>query len=135
MVTQANIGQLNDCQFVFIAVDHGPSRGLIARHLAALRIPFIDVGIGVEKNTDLVQLHGRARVTLVTPATTHLVDSLPTADDSDEAVYGNIQLAELNSINANLAIIRYKQHLQFFTDECSPNVINYKCSWNQCTHQ
>jgi hypothetical protein len=135
MVTPTNIGQLNDCQFVFIAVDHGPSRGLIARHLAALRIPFIDVGIGVEKNTDLVQLHGRARVTLVTPATTHLVDSLPTADDSDEAVYGNIQLAELNSINANLAIIRYKQHLQFFTDESSPNVINYKCSWNQCTHQ
>ena len=90
MVTQANIGQLNDCQFVFIAVDHGPSRGLIARHLAALRIPFIDVGIGLEKNTDLVQLHGRARVTLVTPSTTHLVDSLPTADDSDEAVYGNM---------------------------------------------
>ncbi|SOY76894.1 ThiF family adenylyltransferase [Cupriavidus taiwanensis] len=135
MVAEANLGQLHDCQFVFIAVDHGPSRGLIARYLANARIPFIDVGIGVDKKPDLLKLHGRARVTLVTPDTAYLVDSLPTADDSDEAVYGNIQLAELNSINANLALIRYKQHLQFFTDEISPNVINYKCSWNHCTHQ
>jgi hypothetical protein len=134
-VTEANIEQLNDCQFVFIAVDNGPSRGLIARHLAAIGIPFIDVGIGIDKIDDAMMLHGRARVTLVTSATRHLVDALPTADDADEAVYGNIQLAELNSLNANLALIRYKQHLQFFTDEEKPNSINYKVSWNQISHQ
>jgi hypothetical protein len=135
MLTEDNLNHLNDCEFVFIAVDHGPSRGLIARHLALLGIPFIDVGIGVDKKEEALQLHGRARVTLVTRATAHLVDSLPTADDSDDAIYGNIQLAELNALNANLALIRYKQHLQFFTDESSPNVINYKCAWNQCIHQ
>lgn len=134
-VTAANLDHLNDCQFVFIAIDHGPSRGLIARHLAAIGIPFIDVGIGIDKVVDTMMLHGRARVTLVTPATQYLVDALPTADDSDEAVYGNIQLAELNSLNANLALIRYKQHLQFFTDEDKPNSINYKISWNQIAHQ
>ncbi|SOZ36087.1 conserved hypothetical protein [Cupriavidus neocaledonicus] len=134
-VTAANIDQLNDCQFVFIAVDHGPSRALIAGHLAAMGIPFIDVGIGVDKVAEAMMLHGRARVSLITSETRHLVNTLPTADDADEAMYGNIQLAELNSLNANLALIRYKQHLQFFTDEERPNSINYKCSWNQIAHQ
>jgi hypothetical protein len=134
-VTEANLHELNDCQFVFLAVDHGPSRGLIARHLAALGIPFIDVGIGVDKIPETVMLHGRARVTLIAPATSHLVATLPIGDDADEAVYGNIQLAELNALNAYLALIRYKQYLQFFTDEEKPDSINYKCSWNQIAHQ
>ena len=134
-VTESNIDKLNDCQFVFIAIDHGPSRSLIAKHLVAMGIPFVDVGIGVEKIEDAMMLHGRARVTLVTSTTPHLVDTLPCADDADEHVYGNIQLAELNSLNANLALIRYKQHLQFFTDEENPNSINYKISWNQIAHQ
>lgn len=134
-VTEANIQKLNDCQFVFIAVDHGPSRGVIARHLANNGIPFIDVGMGVDKVVEEMTLHGRVRVTLVTHATQHLVDTLPIADDTDEAVYGNIQLAELNSLNANLALIRYKQYLQFFSDEEKPNSISYKLSWNQIAHQ
>lgn len=134
-ITEANLHEVEDCQFVFIAVDHGPSRGLIARYLIARGIPFIDVGIGIDKRTETLKLHARARVTLITPSTAHLIDTLPVADDTDEAVYGNIQLSELNALNANLALIRYKQHLQFFTDEVNASVINYKCSWSQCVTQ
>ncbi len=126
-----NVRLLNDCNFVFIAIDDGPSRGLIARHLAAKGIPFIDVGIGVDKVVETVQLHGRARVTLVTAETTHVVDSLPIADDREEAVYNNIQLAELNAINAMLAVIRYKQYLGFYTDEANADVLKYKSSWSR----
>lgn len=134
-ITEANLHELEHCQFVFIAVDHGPSRGLIARFLVARGIPFIDVGIGIDKIADALKLHARARVTLITPSTAHLIDTLPVADDADEAVYGNIQLSELNALNANLALIRYKQHLQFFTDEVNASVVSYKCSWSQCITQ
>lgn len=134
-ITEANLHEVEHCQFVFIAVDHGPSRGLIARFLVARGIPFIDVGIGIDKITDALKLHARARVTLITPSTAHLIDTLPVADDADEAVYGNIQLSELNALNANLALIRYKQHLQFFTDEVNASVVSYKCSWSQCVTQ
>lgn len=134
-ITETNLHEVEHCQFVFIAVDHGPSRGLIARYLVARGIPFIDVGIGVDKRTDALKLHARARVTLITPSTAHLIETLPVADDTNEAVYGNIQLSELNSLNANLALIRYKQHLQFFTDEVNVSVINYKCSWSQFVTQ
>lgn len=134
-ITEANVHELDHCQFVFIAVDHGPSRALVARHLIARGISFIDVGIGIGKRNDTLKLHARARVTLISPSTAHLIDTLPVADDADDAVYGNIQLSELNALNANLALIRYKQHLQFFTDEVNPGVISYKCSWSQCVTQ
>ena len=129
-ITSENVSELAGADFVFIAVDHGPSRGIVARFLVEQRIPFIDVGIGVDKRGDLAALIARARVTLVTPDTAHLADELPTADDSAEAVYNNIQVLEINAINAMLAVIRFKQHLKFYAaDEC-PDVIKYVSSWN-----
>jgi molybdopterin/thiamine biosynthesis adenylyltransferase len=128
-VDEQNITELGDCSFVFIAVDHGPSRELIASYLVERGIPFIDVGIGVDKVPAKVQLHARARVTLVTPQTADLVSALPTADDTEKAEYGNIQLVELNAVNAMLAIVRYKQFLGFYTDEAEAETIKYKVSW------
>lgn len=127
-VDPSNLHELDNCDFVFIAVDHGPSRGLIANYLASKGIPFIDVGIGVDKITETTELHARARVTFVTNETANLVASLPVADDTEDAVYNNIQLVELNAINAMLAIARYKQYLKFYTDEAHANIIKYKCS-------
>lgn len=125
-----NVTELAGADFVFIAVDHGPSRGVIARFLVGQRIPFIDVGIGVDKRADVAALIARARVTLVTPETAHLVDELPTADDSAEAVYNNIQVLEINALNAMLAVIRFKQHLGFYVADEYPDVVKYVSSWN-----
>lgn len=125
-----NVAELAGADFVFIAVDHGPSRGVIARFLVEQRIPFIDVGIGVDKRADVAALIARARVTLVTPGSAHLVDELPTADDSEDAVYNNIQVLEINAINAMLAVIRFKQYLGFYAADEHPDVIKYVSSWN-----
>lgn len=129
-VDEQNIQELDNCNFVFIAVDHGPSRGLIANYLSGKGISFIDVGIGVDKVPENVQLQARARVTLVTPQTADLINLLPTSEDSEEAVYNNIQLIELNAFNAMLAVIRYKQFLGFYTDETEAETIKYKASWS-----
>lgn len=128
-----NVAELVGADFVFIAVDHGPSRGLVARFLVDQRIPFIDLGIGVDKRTDMAALIARARVTLVTPDTAHLVDELPTADDSADAVYNNIQVLEINALNAMLAVIRFKQYLGFYAADEHPDVIKYVSSWNSLT--
>lgn len=125
-----NVAELAGADFVFISVDHGPSRGVIARFLVEQRIPFIDVGIGVDKRAEVTALIARARVTLVTPDSAHLVDELPTADDSAEAVYNNIQVLEINALNAMLAVIRFKQYLGFYVADENPDVIKYKSSWN-----
>jgi hypothetical protein len=125
-----NVTELAGADFVFIAVDHGPSRGIIARFLAEQRIPFIDVGIGVDKRADVAALIARARVTLITPDTVYLVEQLPIADDTAEAVYNNIQVLEINALNAMLAVIRFKQYFGFYAADEHPNVIKYVSSWN-----
>src|SRR6185295_9064190 len=95
-IDAANVHELDDCKYVFIAVDHGPSRGLIARHLSEKDVPFIDVGMGVDKVPDEVKLLTRARITAIGPETKDLLITLPVADDQEDAVYNNIQVAELN---------------------------------------
>lgn len=129
-IDAANVTELAGADFVFIAVDNGPSRGVISRYLVDQRIPFIDVGIGVDKRVDVAALIARARVTLVLPGTSHLVEELPTADDSEHAVYSNIQVLEINALNAMLAVIRFKQYLGFYAAYDHPEVIKYVSSWN-----
>ena len=63
-IDASNVALLDGADFVFIAVDHGPSRGIIARYLRDQRIPFIDVGIGIDKRPEVTSLIARARVTL-----------------------------------------------------------------------
>jgi molybdopterin/thiamine biosynthesis adenylyltransferase len=128
-VDQTNVAELNNCAFVFIAIDDGLSRGLIARHLAEKNIPFIDTGIGVDKLAEEVKLFGRVRVSAIDAGKSSLVDKLPTADDREEEVYNNIQLAELNALNAMLAVIVYKQRLGFYANEEPFDTLRYNISW------
>lgn len=128
-IDHTNVAELNDCTFVFLALDDGPSRGLIARHLAAKNIPFIDTGLGVDKLAEEVKLFGRVRVSAIDADKPSLVDKLPTADDREEAVYNNIQLAELNALNAMLAIIAYKQRIGFYASEEPFDTLRYNISW------
>lgn len=130
-IDSTNTRLLENADFVFLAIDHGPSRGVIARFLVTHGIPFIDVGIGVEKIAESTKLIARARVTLITPHTATLVDELPVSDDAEDAVYNNIQVVELNALNAMLAVIRFKQFLGFYADEKEPAVVKYVSSWSQ----
>jgi len=133
-IDQGNVHELDDCNFVFIAVDHGPSRGLIARHLAGKGIPFIDVGLGVDRVPEDVKLISRVRVTAIGSENKSLVDRLPVADDQEDVVYNNIQVAELNALNAMLAIIVYKQKIGFYAEEIAVNTLRYVLSWQRLSH-
>jgi hypothetical protein len=133
-IDQGNVHELDDCNFVFIAVDHGPSRGLIARHLAEKGIPFIDVGMGVDKVPEDAKLLARVRITVIDSETKSLVDRLPVADDQEDAVYNNIQVAELNALNAMLAIILYKQKIGFYSEEIAVNTLRYVLAWQRLSH-
>jgi hypothetical protein len=129
-----NVGELDDCKFVFIAVDHGPSRGLIARHLVEKGVPFIDVGMGVDKVPDEVKLLARARVTAINGNTKGLAAALPVADDQDDAVYNNVQVVELNALNAMLAVVMYKQKLGFYSEELVVDELRYRSAWQRLSH-
>jgi hypothetical protein len=116
-LTEANVAELAGYDFVFICVDDGPTRGLLSKFLACAAIPFVDVGMGIEKGPSGASLLGICRTTLGSPAKwDHLTARLPVADDRDEAIYRNIQVSEINALNAMFAVIKWKQFFGFYED-------------------
>jgi hypothetical protein len=118
-VTSDNIDTLRSFDFVFVCVDKGSARKVIARGLHQLGVPFIDTGIGVGLEAD--QLDGCSRVSFV-PANTDwtiIERSLPFGEDNEEDndIYNRgIQIADLNALNATLAVLRWKRSVGFYRD-------------------
>jgi molybdopterin/thiamine biosynthesis adenylyltransferase len=107
----------NDTTFAFVCIDDGPSRAEICEMLRRAKVPFIDVGMGVEKENG--SLDGIIRTTLFTPETAEAAMLRVPTDSRDEAnAYRTyVQIAELNALNAALAVIRYKQLRGFYADD------------------
>lgn len=118
-VTEANVGELEDFDFVFVCVDEGAVRALILDFLNEKRLPFIDVGLSLELVPEANSIVGTCRATLATGAQRdHISRHVPTLDDMDEDIYGrNVQVADLNSLNAMFAVIMWKQFVGFYGDD------------------
>lgn len=114
-ITADNVHELQGMNFAFIAIDHGKSRKLIVDYLTALGIPFIDVGMGII-NSDGILL-GHIRTTLSTPDKRDHVYNRINFDDGGENDYStNIQIAELNALNATFAVIKWKKLFGIYHD-------------------
>lgn len=114
-ITQGNIERLLQFDFVFVSVDDGPARRLIVDWLSSKSIPFIDCGMGL--NRSVVGLNGTVRITGVDRAAyDRTIDTayLPTGDTKEDEYRQQAQIAELNALNAALAVIRFKQHFGIY---------------------
>lgn len=118
-VENANIGELTDFDFAFVCVDHGSTRRQIFQHLTAQHIPFIDVGMSLQLVKATGKLVGSCRFTVCTPdQQEHFTQYAPMDDDDQEAVYHqNIQIADMNALNAQLAVMKWKQYFGFYQDD------------------
>lgn len=114
-------GELASMDFVFVAVDDNEARGDIVNALQGHGVPFIDVGIGMQtrtKDNGLTALGGSIRTTLVDwdPTRDHTI-RIPTRNHDEQNDYTtNIQIAEINALNAALAVIRWKRHVGIYDD-------------------
>lgn len=117
-LTEETIGELNGFNFVFLCVDKGPVRKLISDYFNKNQIPFIDVGMDLMMGPDAQDLIGTCRVTMSTPSKSdHFHKHVPMADDLEENLYRkNIQVADMNALNAALAVIKWKQYCGFYQD-------------------
>jgi hypothetical protein len=115
---ESNLEELIDFDFVFVSVDDGISRGLICNHLKDKGIPFIDVGMGLKKDNGMMVISGQCRATLCSPAKNdHMSTYVDTHDNREDALYAsNIQVADMNALNATLAIMLWKQYFGFYAD-------------------
>jgi molybdopterin/thiamine biosynthesis adenylyltransferase len=117
-ITDENVQQLADYDFVFVSVDRPAVRKLIAGFLHASQVPFIDVGMDVRLQEEQSCLYGQCRTTLSTPAKhDHYAQRVPLDEPTDDEVYSaNIQIADLNALNATLAVIKWKKYCGFYQD-------------------
>jgi len=117
-VGESNIAELRDMDFVFVCIDKGEARRLIVARLDEFGVPFIDVGMGLYMADE--GLGGLARVTTSTPDRREPLRSgqrIPFSGDEDHNEYSrNIQIAELNALNAALAVIKWKKWCGFYVD-------------------
>jgi ThiF family len=130
-VDEGNVEELRDMDFVFLCVDKGSVKKVIVDKLEEFNIPFSDVGMGVELDNDA--LGGIVRVTTSTEKKRdHLRRRVSFGDAAGDDEYDrNIQIADLNALNAALAVIKWKKLFGFYRDLKSEHHTQYSIDTNR----
>ena len=115
-INESNITELNSMDFVFLCMDKGRSRQVIADYLLENKIPFIYTGIGLYNKNET--LRGSVQITTCTPSFhNHARQRISFEDTDDDNEYSsNIQIADINALNAALAVIKWKKMCGFYHD-------------------
>jgi hypothetical protein len=114
-VDAADADELRDMDFVFLCLDGGDGKQGLLDKLDALDVPFVDVGMGLDEIDG--SLGGILRVTTSTnEKRDHVGARVPASGPVNGDYARNIQVADLNALNAALAVIRWKKHFGFYRD-------------------
>ena len=133
-VTEANIDLLKRLSYVFICIDSNSARCMIISKLREFSIPFIDVGLGV--NIADENLVGSLRVTVGTPTKyDHIPNRIGAAETEDNEYATNIQIADLNALNALLAVFKWKKLCGFYQDEKKEHNSTFVINTGQLLHE
>lgn len=128
-IDASNVDELQTMDFVFLCIDNGESKKIIIERLEAWGKPFIDVGIGVQEENGA--LLGIVRVTTSTAAKRdHVKKRIPLSDTADDEYGRNIQIADLNALNAALAVIKWKKLRGFYQDVENAHFTSYSIDGN-----
>jgi hypothetical protein len=107
---------LDGITFAFLSLDAGEAKRAIVEKLEAIGAAFIDVGMGLE--LDARSLGGILRVTTSTPENRDQArQRISFAGGGAQDLYAsNIQVADLNALNAVLAVVKWKKLRGFYRD-------------------
>lgn len=132
-----NVDELATMDFAFICIDDGEPKKSIVKALEEFGKPFIDVGMGLYAKNDAIG--GIVRVTTSTPsARSHVYDKarIPFGEGARDRVYDqNIQIADLNALNAALAVIKWKKLFGFYADSDREHFSTYTIDCNLLTSE
>lgn len=117
-LTENNINGLAGFTFAFLCVDKGAVRKMVSGFLREHGIPFVDVGMDLSMIPDANCLIGTCRATLSTKEKSEHFDRYAPqgAENGNDLYQTNIQVADINALNATLAVIKWKQFCGFYQD-------------------
>jgi hypothetical protein len=114
---ESNAHELSGMTFVFLCMDTGPAKEALVDYLEEETIPFVDTGLSVRAVSGAIT--GLVRAT----ASSRLVGDIRSrqrlsfrAPNRDDAYRQSIQVAELNALNAIMAVMRWKKLFGFYAD-------------------
>lgn len=115
-IDASNLHLLDGITFAFLCMDAGEAKQLAVQKLEAMGVAFVDVGMGLELANG--SLGGILRVTASTPdKRDHVKERISFEGGGAQNVYAsNIQIADLNMLNAALAVIKWKKLRGFYRD-------------------
>jgi len=133
-VTEKNIEMLNGLSYVFVCIDNNSARSMIISNLKKFGITFIDVGLGV--NVVDENLIGQLRVTVGTPAKyDHIPKRIGSASMEEDEYATNIQIADLNALNALMAVVKWKKLCGFYQDLNEEHNSTFTINTGQLIHE
>ena len=114
-ITPETLDLLEGIDFAFLSMDAGEAKAALIALLNQRSVSFIDIGMGLEFGDQ--GLSGILRVTTSTPTARGSCSRIPLAGGGVGDVYAsNIQVADLNALNAVLAVIKWKKLSGFYCD-------------------
>ena len=118
-ITSDNEAELDGVDFAFVSIDAGETKRSILQALERRSIPYIDCGMGIQEVDG--KLTGQIRTTAsIEGRRSHIWEqnaiSFSDDDGGGNEYARNIQISELNALNAVLAIIKWKKLSGFYLD-------------------
>ena len=133
-VTEKNIELLNELSYAFVCIDSNSARSMIISNLKNFGVTFIDVGLGV--NVVDENLIGQLRVTVGTPQNmTISLNRIGSASMEDDEYTTNIQIADLNALNALMAVVKWKKLCGFYQDLNQEHNSTFTINTGQLIHE
>lgn len=133
-IDEVNVNDLSTMDFVFICIDTGFAKVNIIKKLIEYEIGFVDVGMGIHEVDG--SLLGIIRTTTSTKETRdHIEKRIPFDGGAEDEYSSNIQIAELNALNAALAVIQWKKVFGFYQDFGKEYNSNYTINTGQLFHE
>ncbi|MFF9150338.1 ThiF family adenylyltransferase [Streptomyces sp. NPDC014861] len=129
-----NLDLLDGATFVFLASDDAAGKVPVIDWLEAHDVPFIDVGMGIEEIDG--NLSGLLRITTSLPGRRDTARRrIPRPAPERDAYASNIQTADLNALNAVLAVIRWKRSLGIYADATDEAHTTYSLITNEIANE
>lgn len=120
-ITAENLDLLAGCTFVFMAAADAEEKSLILGWLRERSIPAIEVGMGIQDE--------EGRLAGLITVVNHFPGSATPATSSPSGAVNeydrNIQVADLNALNANLAVIEWKKSLSYYASRAIADEVVY----------
>lgn len=131
-IDEGTVEQLKGMSFIFLCIDKGVGKRLIVERLEEWGISFIDAGMGIQLGEDNT-IGGIVTATTSTAnKRDHLRGRVAFTDGEAANEYSrNVQIADLNALNAALAVVKWKKLCGYYDDVTKEHFCAYTIRTNQ----